>query len=319
MGAGHRLSCYSEQVVETGRLDLRFTDDDAWDVIVELKLYASYGRDQLDRYLHALRDVDHGYLIAVTRDVPIYGETHLREEPRWLGSVRWRSLLPGLRALPFECEALGSQWRIFLDVLESEGSMGFTNPDPSLFDTWSTIRRAAGHAEDFLNALQQPLLEALQDALAKDGLTADFFRAQRGRGRPVISKRWSGIIDLQFRIPADGRESVRAGIFAYNPPTRFYIAPQHGRRLSARRQYLPEPLREAVSTLGAAGFRDHDLHAFYELTGERLGSPTLEEEIIVWAHEKFAALAASGLLDAQHLLQGASFAVPGENEAGEEI
>ena len=81
------------------------------------------------------------------------------------------------------------------------------------------IRRAAGHAEDFLNALRQPLLEALQDALAKDGLTADFFRAQRGRGRPVISKRWSGIIDLQFRIPADGRESVRAGIFAHTTDT----------------------------------------------------------------------------------------------------
>jgi hypothetical protein len=100
------LPCRAEEVVETGRLDLRFGDERAWDVIVELKLYASYGRDQLNRYLRALHEVKHAYLIAVTRDVPIYGETHLTNEPRWLGSVRWRSLLPGLRALPIETEAL---------------------------------------------------------------------------------------------------------------------------------------------------------------------------------------------------------------------
>lgn len=311
------LSCYAEEVVETGRLDLRFSDDDAWDVIVELKLYASYGRDQLDRYLSALRQVDHGYLIAVTRDVPIYGETHLDEEPRWLGSVRWRSLLPALRALPFESKALGSQWRIFLDVLESEGSMGFTNPDPSLFDAWSTIRPAVHHTEDFLKALQQPLLEALQDALAKDGLTADFHRAQKGKGKPVISKQWSGIIDLPFVIPANGHASVRAGIYAQDPPTRFYVAPQWGRRLSARRHLLPESLQDAVSTLVEAEFRDYDLRAFYELTDKRLKSPTLEETIVVWAHEKFAALVASGLLDAQHHFRGATFAVPGEDEGSE--
>jgi hypothetical protein len=44
------LSCRTEEVVEAGRLDLRFFDRGQWDVIVELKLFASYGREQLDRY-----------------------------------------------------------------------------------------------------------------------------------------------------------------------------------------------------------------------------------------------------------------------------
>jgi hypothetical protein len=309
------LSCRAEEVVDTGRLDLRFFDEAEWDVIVELKLYASYGRDQLQRYLDALRDVKHAYLVAITRDVPTYGEAYLAGEPRWLGSVRWRPLLLGLRDLPFTSDVLATHWRLFLDVLESEGSMGFTRPDANLFATLSTVRRAADHADDFLKALQQPLIEGLRHALGPHNLTADFYRAQRGIGRPVISKRWSGILDLQFRVPADSKvSSLRAGLFAYNPPTRFYVAPQHGRRLSARRQYLPESHRHAVEELVRLGFRDYDLHAFYDLTEERLASPTLEEDIVRWAHDRFAELAQSGLLQAQHLLKGASFAVSGEDE-----
>jgi hypothetical protein len=309
------LACHTEEVVETGRLDLRFGDGQYWDVIVELKLYASYGLRQLDRYLDALKPVEHAYLVAITRDVPLYGEAHLADD-RWLGSARWRDLLPALRRLGLQHPALDSQWPLFLDVLESEGSMGFTNPDPDLFRAWAMVRRSAKHAEEFLKALQMPLLEALSAAVEGTPLgQVDFYRAKKGAGRPVISKSWNGIIDLPFRV--GGRLSVRAGVFAYNPPTRFYVAPHYGRRLSARRARLPAQARVEVEQLIEGDFREYDLHAFLELDDAQLASPSLEGDVVRWAHDRFSELARTTLLEAQHEL--AAKTQPTDEEAVEEL
>ena len=51
-GFPDRLECLSEQSLAEGRADLSFVSADrAWHVIVELKIHAGYGHDQLARYL----------------------------------------------------------------------------------------------------------------------------------------------------------------------------------------------------------------------------------------------------------------------------
>ena len=87
--------------------------------------------------------------------------------------------------------------------------------------------------------------------------------------------------------------------------------------LLQRRQYLPEAHRDSVEHLIRLGFRDYDLHVFYDLTEQRLRSATLEEDIVGSSHERFAELAGSGLLEAQHLLKGAAFEDPSEEASGD--
>jgi hypothetical protein len=135
----------------------------------------------------------------------------------------------------------------------------------------------------------------------------------------VISKSWNGIVDVPFRVPADEHLSVRAGVFAYNPPTRFYVAPQHGRRLSARRNRLSAAGRAGLDELIAGEFREHDVHAFLELSDELLASSSFEEDILDWAFERFLELARSGVLVEQHAIgSGSGSTESPEAEDGED-
>jgi hypothetical protein len=287
------LHCTTEELVEDGRLDLRFRADQ-WDVIVELKIYASYGRDQMGRYLRSLHSVDNPYLAAVTRTVPAYGEPPAGTDARWLGSVRWRRLLPELRAMRSEDPALTSQWPLFIDVLEAEGSMGFTQPKPELFGVFEQLRAARKHTDEFVGALQMPLLEALVDALGGDPNAASVYLTKGGRMH--IARSWNAITDTIFLVPAKGQQRIRAGVFAYNPPARFFVAPKNGRTWIARLSKLSSEAKQAVEFLISRGFRDSDLHVFLLLDEQRLLSPTLEEEVVEWAHDRFVDIVESGLL-----------------------
>ena len=93
--------CAAEESVAEGRLDLGFRSlDGGWLLMVELKIDAGYGHEQLSRYLRSLgTDARRQALVAITRVVPTYGDPALAEDPRWSGSVRWGRVLAGLRAL----------------------------------------------------------------------------------------------------------------------------------------------------------------------------------------------------------------------------
>jgi hypothetical protein len=206
-----RLTVTTEEVAGADRFDLRFRAPGSWDAIVELKIHAGYGPNQLRRYLNALDEVDHAYLAAVTRDVALYGEPPAGSDPRWAGSVRWRQLLSGLRALPLADPDLRRQWPLFLAVLDQEGSMGFTRAEPELFDAWALMRQARDHVAEFVEAVRWPILDALRDALGGSEAAADFYRS-RG-GRPLLAQGGWGQSDMPLRVPADGPARVRAGMF----------------------------------------------------------------------------------------------------------
>src|SRR5204862_123122 len=98
-----------------------------------------YGRDQVQRYLAALDRLPEerrAGLIAVTRNVPTYGEPRLDSNDGWLGSVRWAHISSDLRGLPVADDQLRTQWQLFVDVLEDQGDQanghyGARAPDPS--------------------------------------------------------------------------------------------------------------------------------------------------------------------------------------------
>lgn len=279
-----------EEVIPNGRVDLRFRGRQ-WDVIIELKIHAGYGPGQLERYLGALTDAPHAYLAAITRDVPTYGEREAEGDVRWRGSVRWKSLRPSLRDLSPADADLASQWRLFLDVLETEGTMGFIRPDPELFAAYGEARRAILHIEELLRSIQTPLLQALRDARGGDEGAASFYwKSGRRLGRTRLAR-----ISVPFRVPADGPWRVRAGFISWNPPASFFVQAGPDQRWD-RRRFSPEA-RRAVDAAVARGFDPTWMAAYRPLDEAFLAEDRLEERLVAWAHERFVDLVETGLVE----------------------
>lgn len=283
------LECVAEETIAEGRLDLRFRGTD-WDLIVEVKIHAGYGPGWFERYVDALEDRRHAYLAAITRDVPL-GEPPPGAHERWLGATRWRSLLPDIRHLEVADEHLQQQWALFFDVLEMEGSMGFTRPDPALFDAFAAARLATRHMEEFLRVLEAPLLIALRETIGRGDAGAGPYWKRDGR----FSRAKWGKLDIPFRVPADGPWRVRAGLIGWQPPTAFYVQPAPSHRWDTRR--LSGPAAMSVTALLAQGWDRRWLRKYLALDAEIVESGVLEERVLGWARGRFEELQASGLLD----------------------
>lgn len=288
-----RLACRAEEIASEGRADLTFRDAAGhWHVIVELKVDAGYGPRQLERYLRAFGGARHEALAAVTRNVPTRGDPPEDADRRWAGSVRWGRVLRPLRDIRPGPALLAREWPLFLDVLESEGSMGFTKADIDLFRAWERAVPARDHAVDLVDALQVPLLEALRDALGamdpvERGAATDLYTVGQKKRTVQPSQK---IIELRFRVPAGGATAVRCGLFAHNANLRFFVAPGFPAAT------LPDEAHDARRALVASGFRPSDLHAFLVLDDETLARETLQEELVEWAAAHFRDLVDSGLL-----------------------
>jgi hypothetical protein len=89
---------------------------------------------------------------------------------------------------------------------------------------------------------------------------------------------------------------VRAGLFGWEPPTRFSVAPSGASRLLASQ--APEEA-EVCRELMQAGFRapkgpQRDLRAFFDLSEAALQSDELEGEVVEWARVQFGKLVDAG-------------------------
>lgn len=289
------MSCVAEESVSEGRTDLSLSDDTrTWHAIVEIKIHAGYGHAQIERYLRSFRtDAERNVLAAITRDVPSYGDFD-GDDPNWAGSVQWAKLLPGLRDLQPQNPSLASQWPLFLDVLEKEGSMGFTQPQTDLFWEWSRYKDARKHVMDFVNAVRTPLLEALEDVLGTSAPNGVLVAAVVTRGQskvavvPHISK-----IFVRFRVPATGPERLYAGVYGYGTPRFFVEVPYPRDPVSSA------PVASVAAELRRHGFvswRDQVLSRFLPLD-EALVQAGLEEQVLKFAQESFALIADSGVLE----------------------
>jgi hypothetical protein len=276
------------------RLDLSFADTQKqWHVIVELKIHASYGTNQVGRYLDAFyRQAERTFLVAVTRNVPSSGES---SDPRWAGSVRWADLLGDLQGLDLSNALLGQQWSLFLDVLEAEGAMGFTNPNKELMLAWASFPSARQHGIDFVDALRRPLLDELQLSLAQPPGTqpsdqaAAFFRRGKSSERVVFPQ--FGKITTRFHVPANGPVRIVAGLWGWDQLNFIVETPYPTAKTDAA--------RDAIAYLQSRDFgnwRNQLLTRYLHLDEAMLARATLQEEVIKFARGAFDEIMASHVL-----------------------
>jgi hypothetical protein len=165
-----------------GFVDLAFEGEPDFTLFVENKLDSGYGHDQVKRYLDALDHLpEHrrSGLVAVTRNYPSYGEDEAVGRERWLGSVRWRALLPGLRKLKPVNQHVTRQWRVLLDVLEEQGDLGVTEVKTELIEAWAHYIEGREHLADILGDLREHAL---------DVLTRELKRKHRGAAKQPVSE-----------------------------------------------------------------------------------------------------------------------------------
>ena len=207
------LTCIAEMGVKDrnerlGRPDLRFDDSSGFTLFVENKLYSGYGERQVERYLRALSalppDRERTGLIAVTRDIPGYGEPPA-DTPGWLGSVRWATVLPELRELPL-AEPLRSEWRLLLEIMYEEGDLGTTQPNIEAIQAWALHGTGREELAKLLKEIRDEMLGVLRDAMGeryperKPSMLVDHHTFGR-RGRVPVKHELTRT-RIGYRIPA---------------------------------------------------------------------------------------------------------------------
>jgi hypothetical protein len=279
-------------VLTEGCADLSFTDGAGlWHAIVEIKIYARYGHDQVDRYVRSLRSVKHGVVVAVTRDVPTYGESVI--DTRWAGSVQWSTLLPGLRQLRPADPDLAAQWPLFLEVLEAEGDMGFTKANNELFQAWANYPAARQHLTEFLDTMRRALLDELRAALVGPGAPGETAADFATRGKRVVVTQL-GKVSVVFRVPAGGPERMWVGV--WGGPGQLYFFVDVGYPVATETD--AEQRSKAVETLRGHGFKGvEDGSRELELTPELLAGGDLQLKVLDFAKESFAILKQSGVFE----------------------
>jgi hypothetical protein len=279
------LTCSSEREVPDGRVDLRFSDDaQELTVLMELKVDAVFGREQLSRYLGALpADSDRGALVAITKTTPLTGEQKADMDKRWVGSVRWGRILPSLRELAPQPSQVDTQWRMFLDILEEEGAMGYTTPDPELLDAWAKARPAEKHIVRLLDSLYEA---ARTIALRLGGLdedavpTPDPFVRSAGRRFHLTDG------DARYGLtvpPRSNEERVRVGMSGGKRSLSAMI----GVRAAVEGD---DPAWTLRSRLRKEGYEERAgsrfLFKYRELTDTEKASPGLSETIATWLRQE---------------------------------
>jgi hypothetical protein len=170
-----RLHCRPEERVwdnealDRGFVDLLFEDNEgAFTLLVELKLYSPYGREQVTRYLKARERYERlgrrAALLAVTRNTPAYGEPE-RQTPGWLGSVRWADLLEDMKSLEHRDEAVTLLWRAMLDILDRQGDLGVTEVDRNLVAAWARFTAGRDQLEQLMYDIADGALETVEREL----------------------------------------------------------------------------------------------------------------------------------------------------------
>lgn len=210
------LYCRAEETVRTagdvrkGRVDLLFhTGEFDFRLFVELKLASPYGENQVGRYLDALADMSgRRGLLAVTTNLPAVGEP-AAGDPHWLGSLRWRRVLPGLRRLAdLLSEPLGGQWRQLLYLMESDGDFGM-RADKIDITGWARYVHTREALGQLIEELAAHAVEQLRSELSvrpawarysRDAIVDHVYRgAEKKTSYPT-----QRTVEARLRLPASG-------------------------------------------------------------------------------------------------------------------
>ena len=217
-GLPEETRCRAEQHLfdpdgSLGRVDLRFDAAD-FTLLVENKLHSGYGTAQLRRYSTAARSLSatRTGLMAVTRNVPTYGEEALADEPAWLGSVRWAQLVDeGLGKLPIRDAQIRRQWQALLEVMREDGDLGTTEVDAEVIRAWAQYTRGRDHLEEVLGQIWEALLEILRDSLKSNHrvrlpaqkMASPYRRGQKGQ---ILVQRAQLLVWLAYCVPENVKD-----------------------------------------------------------------------------------------------------------------
>ena len=136
-----------QRAQDSGRVDLDFAGGEGWRLLVEIKLGAEFGKDQVKRYA-AQRPV-----AAIVRDASV--ASRFRDLPGWVGAASWETLLPDLRSLPLQ-RPWREEWHELLRVMDTDGDFARQQPAglPEVLAARELLERAAPIVlEDFRRSL----------------------------------------------------------------------------------------------------------------------------------------------------------------------
>lgn len=284
----NEFECRAEVPIAEGRVDLEFKNlESGWRILVELKIDAGYGFEQIERYIRCLDANDEQQvLVSITRDVPKYGDPPIKARLNWAGSLAWASIIDDLRRLQADSRIQG-QWRLLFDILEDEGSMGVTKVKPELLRAWAQTAGARKHAVAFMEGLRNPLLAAFQEALEPAFPNLD--ASERAAVTEAPSNGRKPQVDVQFFIPRGGEIRAAAQLWAWED-FRFAVSARYPA------DDRSDEARNAIAQLAAHGFenwKDRWLWRSLPLNQQLLECPDLGDQLLRWARETFGQIAAS--------------------------
>ena len=162
---------------QLGRTDWVFrAPGDDFELIVEVKIGHVATAEQVARYVRSLKS-ERGGVVLLTRD-PI--DVHL-DSRRFLGAVRWQTLLPRLLSATTPSSIEASLWRALLEHALDPGGLGF--PAPS----WAVLQcENATDGKRILAGVARSVMDELIGHLSR---SEPFRGASMKRGR--TSSRWT--------------------------------------------------------------------------------------------------------------------------------
>jgi hypothetical protein len=285
-------------------LTCAFDGEPDFTLFVENKLHSGYGQDQVNRYLAALAllppERKRSALIAVTRDVPGYGEPAGNREG-WLGSVRWATMLPKLRRLPLPAP-LDEHWRLFLNLLDQEGDLGVTEPNTEAIEAWALHATGREELTRLLLQVRDRTLGDLQELMGvryagreASSLVEHHTFGRRGRVavKNELTKSWIG-----FRIPAAEVEDPGFAVQFSNYFRRPLLMVEA--RPFIDEKHPDERFTEATTALRRVPGVYEDRGAWGRLheASEWLNQPDVPVAISRLIHEDAEVLVSSGIFDA---------------------
>jgi hypothetical protein len=260
-------SIYDQYDLGLGRIDLRFDGVD-FTLFVENKLHSGFGYEQLERYQAALEnlpeDRTHAGLIAITRDVPGYGELDAGAKG-WLGAIRWARLYDeNLGGLPVSDPDVATQWKLLVDILHDQGDLGMTSVKSGLIIAWSRYEEGREHLVDIVDDVKQRALDMLRAALAarrrgagdaEELADMHFF----GHREAVPVKRRMMSVSTAFRVPSSiSRPTVALNFWAADSGQPIFSVEVRPWKAQERLEDNDRQLLGCARKLAQAGFQTAD-------------------------------------------------------------
>ena len=256
------LTCVAEHQVfdesqDLGRVDLAFfSDEDDFQLFVELKIHSGYGHQQLERYAAALAAFpkDRQALLAITRGFPTYGETQVASSETWLGSIRWPHIYPRLTRLHHKDHFLQELWRHLLTLIRQQGDFGLMDFDPQAAIGWSRYQEGRYILTEMLEEIYEPTLDMIRRALAaRQGVAPshELATAILHNDKRLVWP-WADSLNIQIAAPATNGERLRLQFGGGRPDPVFTLEARHDNK---NIHLSPDPaLAAATKKLQSKGF-----------------------------------------------------------------